>query len=63
MDAAQCLAAADSGRFLEAAGDLVSTGPTGTNVMDVVIGVVARGADFPSGPPASTLAPGTGGAL
>lgn len=30
---------ADSGIFLEACGDLVYTGPTGTNVMDVVIGL------------------------
>ena len=28
---------ADSGRFLEASGDLLETGPTGTNVMDLVI--------------------------
>lgn len=28
---------ADSGRFLEASGDLVSTGPTGTNVCDMVL--------------------------
>lgn len=33
-----CLAAADSGAFLEAAGDLLFTGPTGTNVNDLVIG-------------------------
>lgn len=37
LDPAASLAAADSGRFLEAAGDLVHTGPTGTNVMDVVM--------------------------
>lgn len=29
---------ADSGSFLEASADLVQTGPTGTNVMDLVIG-------------------------
>jgi len=34
----EALAHADSGRFLEASGDLVETGPTGTNVMDLVIG-------------------------
>lgn len=34
-----CLQAADSGSFLQASGDLISTGPTGTNVMDVVIGL------------------------
>lgn len=32
------LRGADSGRFLEASGDLIETGPTGTNVMDLVIG-------------------------
>ena len=37
MDAEAALAAADSGRFLAASGDLVTTGPTGTNVMDLVI--------------------------
>ena len=41
--AGQCvedsLARADSGTFLDAAGDLVTTGPTGTNVMDLVIGL------------------------
>ncbi len=31
------LAAADAGTFLANAGDLISTGPTGTNVMDLVI--------------------------
>ncbi len=39
LSAADCLARADSGTFLEAAGDLVITGPTGTNVMDLVIGL------------------------
>ncbi|MEJ2592923.1 MAG: DUF4147 domain-containing protein [Candidatus Thiodiazotropha sp.] len=39
FDAARCLAAADAGSLLEAAGDLVTTGPTGTNVMDLVIGL------------------------
>lgn len=33
----QALAHADSGHFLEASGDLIETGPTGTNVMDLVI--------------------------
>ena len=37
MRATDSLARADSGRLLEAAGDLVTTGPTGTNVMDLVI--------------------------
>ena len=31
------LSAADAGTFLAKAGDLISTGPTGTNVMDIVI--------------------------
>ena len=35
------LAGFDAGRFLEASGDLVNTGPTGTNVMDLVIAAVA----------------------
>lgn len=39
LDPEACLEAADSGRFLEASGDLLRTGPTGTNVMDVVIGL------------------------
>ncbi len=39
LDAAACLRRADAGRFLEASGDLVNTGPTGTNVMDIVIGL------------------------
>lgn len=38
LDARDCIVAADSGRFLEAAGDLIQTGPTGTNVMDLMIG-------------------------
>ena len=36
-DAARSLATADAGRLLEAAGDLVHTGPTGTNVGDLVM--------------------------
>ncbi|UCE89164.1 MAG: hydroxypyruvate reductase, partial [Pseudomonadota bacterium] len=35
----ECLARADAGTFLEGAGDLVNTGPTGTNVMDLVLAV------------------------
>jgi len=37
LDARLALQQADAGHFLEAAGDLVSTGVTGTNVMDVVL--------------------------
>jgi hydroxypyruvate reductase len=33
------LSKADAGRFLEASHDLISTGPTGTNVMDLIIGL------------------------
>jgi hydroxypyruvate reductase len=39
LDAADCLRRADAGSFLAASGDLINTGPTGTNVMDVVIGL------------------------
>ena len=39
LDPQACLAAADSGRFLAASGDLVHTGPTGTNVMDLMLGL------------------------
>jgi hypothetical protein len=34
-----CLARADSARALAASGDLLHTGPTGTNVGDLVIGM------------------------
>jgi len=36
--ALSALKRADAGRFLEASGDLVQTGPTGTNVMDLMLG-------------------------
>lgn len=39
FDVRDSLARADAGRFLEATGDLIDTGPTGTNVTDLVIGV------------------------
>jgi hydroxypyruvate reductase len=39
LDAAECLARADAGRLLAAAGDLIHTGPTGTNVMDLILGL------------------------
>lgn len=39
LDARECLVAADAGRFLAASGDLIQTGATGTNVMDLVIGL------------------------
>jgi len=37
LDVDEALETFDSGRFLAASGDLVTTGPTGTNVMDLVI--------------------------
>lgn len=37
LDARDCLARADAGTFLEASGDLIETGPTGTNVMDLLM--------------------------
>lgn len=39
LNAEDALQRADAGRFLEASGDLVRTGPTGTNVMDLCIGL------------------------
>ena len=39
LDADQCLRDGDSASALEASGDLVHTGPTGTNVGDLVMGV------------------------
>ena len=41
LDPGQSLRAADAGTFLEASGDLLHTGPTGTNVMDLVVAMVA----------------------
>jgi hydroxypyruvate reductase len=38
-DPQDCLARADAGSFLAASGDLISTGPTGTNVTDLIIGL------------------------
>ncbi len=39
--ARQALATADAGNFLAASGDLLQTGPTGTNVMDLMLGLRA----------------------
>ncbi|MET0027466.1 MAG: DUF4147 domain-containing protein [Candidatus Thiodiazotropha sp.] len=39
FDPGLCLTRADSGTLLEAVGALITTGPTGTNVMDLVIGL------------------------
>jgi hydroxypyruvate reductase len=44
-DPEAALRAADSGTALEAAGDLVNTGPTGTNVMDLVIALKTPGGE------------------
>jgi len=38
LNPGHCLRHADSGRLLEASGDVLVTGPTGTNVADMVIG-------------------------
>lgn len=38
LDARDCLARTDAGTYLAASGDLLHTGPTGTNVMDIVLG-------------------------
>jgi glycerate 2-kinase len=45
LDADDCLAQADSARALAASGDLLHTGPTGTNVGDLVIGLKLSAAD------------------
>ena len=47
LDPVQCLRQADSAHFLEACGDVLVTGPTGTNVTDMVIGL--KMADEPGG--------------
>lgn len=39
LDVDTALAKADAGTFLEASGDLIHTGPTGTNVMDLMLGI------------------------
>lgn len=39
LDAATALARADAGTALETSGDLIRTGPTGTNVMDLILGL------------------------
>jgi glycerate 2-kinase len=55
LDADACLKRADSARALAASGDLVHTGPTGTNVGDLVIGLKLSAAA------ARTLPPPRGG--
>jgi glycerate 2-kinase len=51
LDADVCLARADSARALAASGDLVHTGPTGTNVGDLVIGLKLSAAAARTLPP------------
>ncbi len=44
FDVDEVLRRADAGSFLDASGDLVNTGPTGTNVMDMIIALkLSRG--------------------
>lgn len=43
QNAEQMLARADAGSFLEVSGDLIQTGPTGTNVMDIMLGLKVTG--------------------
>jgi glycerate 2-kinase len=50
LDADVCLRAADSATALSASGDLVHTGPTGTNVGDLVIGLKLTAASVRSLP-------------
>ena len=51
LAAAECLRRADAGTFLKAAGDLIHTGPTGTNVMDLVLALKVEGEHQMSGVP------------
>jgi glycerate 2-kinase len=51
LDADACLRSADSATALAASGDLVHTGPTGTNVGDLVIGLKLSAAAARSLPP------------
>ena len=43
FDVSQTLSRADAGSFLAATGDLICTGPTGTNVMDLMLGLKLPG--------------------
>lgn len=42
LDAIAALATRDAGHFLAASGDLVSTGPTGSNVMDLILAIYRK---------------------
>ena len=46
FDAAAAMMRADAGTFLEASGDLIQTGPTGTNVMDIVLALKSLDSRF-----------------
>lgn len=50
LDAADCLRRADAGTFLRASGDRLVTGPTGTNVMDIVIAAKLAESTTDAGP-------------
>jgi hydroxypyruvate reductase len=52
LDADAALAAADAGRYLEVTGDLLHTGPTGTNVGDLVVGLRRPAPEPDADPPA-----------
>jgi glycerate 2-kinase len=45
FDVIEALTQANAGAFLAASGDLISTGPTGANVMDLVIASVCHNED------------------
>jgi hydroxypyruvate reductase len=47
FEAADCLRRADAGSCLEASGDLLQTGPSGTNVGDLVLAVRGRALGLP----------------
>jgi hydroxypyruvate reductase len=49
FEAVDCLARADSGELLQASGDLIHTGPTGTNVMDLMLGLKLENGPAASG--------------
>ena len=50
LDAADCLQRADAGTFLRTSGDRLVTGPTGTNVMDIVIAAKLAESSTDAGP-------------
>ena len=50
LDVTDCLRRADAAPFLRASGDLLDTGPTGTNVMDIVIAAKLTETSLHAGP-------------